>query len=352
MTIFCRYAEMSSRVQKFFAFVSEVKCLCFGMILFISLPLCWVGTAMAACGTPASVWMAATAGSKDLLEPQRFYPRLNSYRNFGISLTNGSLGVIGRPAEEVSQALDLLNRPYAVGMFYNPAFTPSVSRGHYESINITSINGTDIIRRVIDFSKKISVIELDITLSSIPKVHGIPLSDAALPDVLEAITDLRHTIGHGTIMPWIAPNDSIYGDFASAPIFKNERRVIRVAGGVAIDIPAGLWNASPPAYRSTVISMIRWAHATGAKTMFAVSPFAIGPLKTQQWNYDGKLLEKTQQIYRDLAKAHALPDGWMVQNYAPPTSTANGPGRETDPESLSGVALWLADHACQQTDVH
>lgn len=347
MIIFYRRPWINSRMQKFSAFVQKVECLCFKTLLFMGLTLYLSGTTMAACGTPASVWMAATVGSKDLLEPQRLYPHLNSYRNFGISLTNGSLEVIGRSTEEVSQALDLLNRPYAVGMFYNTAFTPSVSRMHYKNGEVNSISGTKIIRDVIEYSKNISVIELDITLSSINNVHGVPLSDAALPDVLKAITDLGHTIGHGTVMPWIAPNDGIYGNFASSPVFKNEREVIRAAGGVAVDVPAGLWIASSPAYRNTIISMIRWAHAVGAKTIFSVSPYAIGPLKTQQWNYDDKLLEKTQLIYRDLQKASALPGGWLVQNYAPPTSTANRPGREIDPESLSGVALWLADHACR-----
>lgn len=348
MVIFCRCTKINPGARKSSAPLSGIKCLRFGAMLLMGAALCWTKLAMAACGNPAWIWMAATGGSKDLMEARQLYPHLNSHRNFGISLTNGSLGVIGRPAGEVSKALDLSDRPYAVGMFYNPEFTPSVDRKDYGNDGGNSISGTALIHDVIENHRNISVIELDITLSSVPNVPGIPLSDAALPDVLKAITDLRHTIGHGTVMPWIAPNDGIYGDFAGSPVFANERRVIHAAGGVAIDVPAGLWIASPPAYRSTVISMIRWAHATGAKTMFSVSPFAAGPLHVQQWNYDDKLLEKTQLIYRDLMAAKALPDEWLVQNYAPANSKANQPGRESDSESLSGVALWLADHACRQ----
>ncbi len=171
------------------------------------------------------------------------------------------------------------------------------------------------------------------------------MTDEWLADAEAAVDDLRQQTSAKVIMLWLSPNDGRYGDFASSPVFANERAAIVHAGGLAFDTPANFWFAAGPGYQSTIISQLRWAKMHGVLTMFAVSPFALGSSGPPQFSFDPRFLEATQAIYGALAASSALPNYWMAANYSPGESQGNRPSTESKAESVSQVALWLAERA-------
>lgn len=297
-----------------------------------------------ACHIPHPVYIAATAGSDAFVEPVRRLSRLIKHSNIGISLTNGSLMDAGGKNLAVLLAA-WRGHPAAIGSFYSQALTPHVPKVDYAT-GTDSIGATAMLEQALAAGFHPTLVALDITTTKLKHDPGIPLSDAQLSDAKLAIQDIKAKTGARIVTPWLTPNDGIYGNFAKDVRFSNQRAAALFGGGIAIDVPTGLWFVSPPAYRNTIVSSIRWTRAHRLAVILAVSPFAAGALSIPEWNYDNKLLSQTQMLVAELALADALPTRWMVQNYGAEVTTDNRPAPESDPNSLANVAVWLSNYGC------
>jgi hypothetical protein len=301
------------------------------------------------CKQHPSVFIAAIKGAADLIQLGRRYgARLDPSADdkLGLSLSNASLEALGE--KHIEEIAKLWGGPQsrAIGIFYSPHFTPSIPSQDYPN-NRNTDTATSLLEESVRRGFIPAFAELDVTQTTIKAPKGIPLSDQQLVDTLRAITDIKKFPEIKTIFLWFAPNDGNYGDFANDPKFANQRHAALAAGGIAIDTPAGYWFEQPSAYRATIKTMIRWAARNNVITMFAVSPYGHQKDLAPQFAFDELFAINTRKIYNDLKTSFTLPTMWMVQNYGPPSSTANEPGSEAFPNSLVSVALWLRNQPCQ-----
>ena len=170
---------------------------------------------------------------------------------------------------------------------------------------------------------------------------GAVVSDAAVnvpsyvidPATWGAFVSAAKAAGVSRVAPVFSPNysDSPLGDFATLPAYASLRAAAIVGGGISLDTPPSYVLNSGNSYLNTIESEITWARAAGVRSTVIVSPFADG----------GKnFLENTAAYVALLASANALPDQWVVETYA--TDNVEVVGDESDPESVAGVAMFLA----------
>ena len=109
--------------------------------------------------------------------------------------------------------------------------------------------------------------------------------------------------------------------------------IIRAAGGIVLDTPAGYFFSREPAYHVWVVDAIRWTRAQGLKTVVIVSPHS------SKNNFAAHSLK----FLGFLRAQQAVPDIFAVENYnpEPPADYPNVVGNENQPNTALGVARGL-----------
>lgn len=109
--------------------------------------------------------------------------------------------------------------------------------------------------------------------------------------------------------------------------------IIRQAGGIVLDTPAGYFFSREPAYRDWVVDAIHWARAQGLKTVVILSPHTS----------KDRFAADARRFYEYLGYQQAMPDIFAVENYSPnaPADYPNRVGNENAPNTDLGVARWL-----------
>lgn len=152
--------------------------------------------------------------------------------------------------------------------------------------------------------------------------------------------------GVETVMPIFAPNGFIAQNHSSEwdPNFLDSsyaglRQMAIEGGGLAIDAPPGYaeqLTAVPTLYSEYITFVeqeIEWADQQGLKSSLILCPYGD----------DATFSSDVKNFVGSLEAAGAIPAQFVVENYNTGGSTL-GIGSDTDPNSLAGVALWLADN--------
>lgn len=111
------------------------------------------------------------------------------------------------------------------------------------------------------------------------------------------------------------------------------QNLLRAAGGIVIDSPAGYFFSREQAYRDWVVDAIRWSHSQQLYALVIVSPHT----SADQYSEDA------ERFVRYLCEHDAVPDAFSVENYNPAAGPdwPNRVGREDQPDSQLGVAWFL-----------
>lgn len=195
---------------------------------------------------------------------------------------------------------------------------------------------------------------------------------------IAALQDLKNTTGVTTIFPYLNGNGGHWSDeyvkdpelnFSNSPYYGSVRRVISIAGAVAIDIPpsmvfdghrggrstTGRIAPYPMAYLLNVLGEIRWARSCGFKIMIYVSPFQVGRSGSPQFGYDPDFYENTFALVAYLIHSGGkqnpkslLPDYWQVGQYSN-SDVTNTISDVNDHESVSSIAYALAKNLSSTT---
>ena len=169
------------------------------------------------------------------------------------------------------------------------------------------------------------------------------LSEASLSDGIAAINDAK-LAGIKVVLPIISPNYGIYGEFATDETWASSRALAIAGGGLEIDIPANMFFLFPSSYRDFVVQEIQWAQQNGLVCNVLLSPYA-QETGFPQAAYDATFAQASQAVVAYLVNAGAVPTQWSVENYIANDPAVNQIGSDGDPESINGVALWLAQNA-------
>ena len=171
-------------------------------------------------------------------------------------------------------------------------------------------------------------------------------------DYAQAMQDVAQANAAGIqlVLPIISPNLGIYGNWLTDPAWTLERELAQKMGGIAIDTPANYFINMPASYRDFVEQEIKWANANGLVSAIIVSPYNVSTDNgmpdgwyPQFWS-DPTFLEATKQEVAILVSNGAVPTQWVAENYGD-TPYMTQIGSDADPESVNGVALWLAESA-------
>lgn len=258
----------------------------------------------------------------------------------------GSIGM----AEKVLETFSTKSPPI-LEEFYDSYATPSLPKArHNDGGAVNDFNGPQITHDLKLYPK---IVTMNINTSRVRQ--GEPsLSEADSADWRVAVSDIHRQypsvsyvypfIRSDADTDWSRPDDSM----------KAVEALIKSAGGVGIDIPAGFLLGSKLRI-SSVISEIKWANANGIVTLLYVTPFAAKPPPgvIAQQAQDSDFLTNTQIIVNILKNSDALPSGWVIGNYSPVRTiagrlvTGNPVGEDSDVvnSSITAVGLWLARSA-------
>lgn len=142
--------------------------------------------------------------------------------------------------------------------------------------------------------------------------------------------------------PW-GLNGDINGPSDKAHPNRNEklRRDILHSDGISMDGPMGFWMTDQGKMREAVISLVRFAHAHGKQAMVMISPYGA---RVPSYNAERDFLTATKSVVQTLEAAHAVPDVYVVFEYATdihavPESVNGEPANTT-----MGAAYWLLRH--------
>lgn len=166
-------------------------------------------------------------------------------------------------------------------------------------------------------------------------VNGLPynMSQQQLVD-WKHFVDIAHYAGFHVVSPVFSPNGGQEPlDFFS-PVYNNLRAAALYGGGITTDAPPGYFRGRGIAYQEFTKHEIVWANAHHLKSFSIFSPWG------------NAFRADTQAMLVALRKSNATPREYIFENYNPnmPSNSPTAIGRDTDTNSVSGVALWLARH--------
>ena len=150
-----------------------------------------------------------------------------------------------------------------------------------------------------------------------------------------ATVTAAHSYGVTSIAPIFSPNAGTYSlePFATNPAYADLRAAAIEGGALAIDSPPAYFFLRGEQYQDFIYGEIQWAQDNDLRTTVIISPHGD----------DANFLGDSED-YIDLLQWHdATPTDWVIENYTP--SDPNGVGSDTDPNSIAGVALWVAQNA-------
>jgi hypothetical protein len=137
--------------------------------------------------------------------------------------------------------------------------------------------------------------------------------------------------------------------FAVSPFWANVRAAYQHGGGGAFDTPPSYFMSDArytgEPYRHVIVEQIRWLAANGEASAVIISP--CGPKDASGHAcgeaYDPSFMTNARLEYAYLKNHQALPNFWVVENYAAtPNTTVQGP---RGPVGLIAVTEWFAQHA-------
>ena len=142
---------------------------------------------------------------------------------------------------------------------------------------------------------------------------------------------------HGilTVSPIFSPNLGSWplDSFITDPQYSEIRDAALLGGGLCIDSPPGYFFLRGSAYQNFVYQEIQWAQANHLKVTVIISPY----------NDNANFMYDAKAFVRLLQWNNATPSDWVVEDYN--ASDTDGIGSDTDPNSVAGVALWVAQNA-------
>ncbi|MBE7209969.1 MAG: hypothetical protein INR65_03030 [Gluconacetobacter diazotrophicus] len=139
--------------------------------------------------------------------------------------------------------------------------------------------------------------------------------------------------GLQTVAPIFSPNTgTLPTDGWANPGYGSIKTAAIQGGALAIDAPPAFFVARGSVYQNFVESEIQWAHQNNLRVTIILSPY----------NDASTFGADTAAALSLLGKAGTPPDDWSVENYANDSTRV---GSDTDPNSVAGVALWVAQNA-------
>ncbi|KDE19650.1 hypothetical protein AZ09_10270 [Acetobacter aceti 1023] len=262
---------------------------------------------------------------------------------------------------------------------YNVGLTPDVSSAYYWNMYRTPADGGAVINEKdllsqSGFQPTIAMLNMatDDSIGVVPNNDSGIFTDNDVQRFATAQRDIETnapSVKH--VWPWISGNNTHNFD-ASDPWWANGIKMMKMAGGVGLDMPAGLSVMNGPDSIAGMVAQIKWANANGIKTLILLSPYGedtppgYGTQITPQWRYDKDFAMHVKTLISWFVAADALPTAYAVVNYSPthyydPSTgafhddkcatckviTANYMGADNDSvnQTVSYVARWVAENA-------
>jgi len=174
-----------------------------------------------------------------------------------------------------------------------------------------------------------------------PQIVAVNLEDAVNNPTLLQPTfeqfdehhgDLQRMSPQSLILPILGPMN-IELPIRTEMVSYNERyrRIISTAGGVVIDSPPKVFITREDEYRDWVVDAIRHANSNGYKSVLIISPHDSSNLFNKH----------TTMMLRYLELNQALPTIYVVENYIYGKRYSNKVGKETQSNSILGVAKYI-----------
>ena len=150
-----------------------------------------------------------------------------------------------------------------------------------------------------------------------------------------ATVDAAKSYGITSVAPIFSPNGAgaSLDTFSTNATYADIRAAAIYGGALAIDAPPNFFLRNTAAYQQFTYQEIQWAHQNGLRVTVIISPS----------NDDSEFLNDTEDFVSALQANNAIPTEWVVENYDP--SDTDGVGSDTNPNSIAGVALWVAQNA-------
>lgn len=169
------------------------------------------------------------------------------------------------------------------------------------------------------------------------------------PTIQQAWTsyvDAAMANGIATVAPIITPdgyNGATFGwdPTFTDPAYDGARKMAAYGHAIALDAPPNYYNelkivnpAVAEEYLNFVEQEINWANSSNVRSELIVA----------RYDDDSTYVDDVKNFVQRLVADGAIPAKYIVENYDPTTSTL-AIGSDTDPNSLAGAALWLAQNA-------
>jgi hypothetical protein len=147
----------------------------------------------------------------------------------------------------------------------------------------------------------------------------------------------EHRLNFFQTAPW-KMNGNIDGPLATN---KKTRQLILASNGVSTDGPLGYWVADQNGFRSANLSLIRFAHQHHRKVMIMLCPYGA---RAANYNAKEDFLKVGQEMVRSLESHSAIPDVWVVFEYATDIPAVPEQIDGQPANTTSGLAYWLIHH--------
>lgn len=127
-----------------------------------------------------------------------------------------------------------------------------------------------------------------------------------------------------------------FGGDLQSPAATQIRKNIASADGASTDGPMSLWQANQGKMQQGSFEIVQYAHSLHKTAAVMVAPYNLQPLS--QW------LGVAQQCVRQHEDAGAIPDIWIVFEYATSTPTLPESVNGRPADTITGMADWLITH--------
>lgn len=150
--------------------------------------------------------------------------------------------------------------------------------------------------------------------------------------------EVASSYGIKSVAPFVNNNNTAWPDDFNDPFWGYTKTVAKAMGACALDTPPDFAFRAGKNYLQNVLQVIQWCKTNGLRVSVVISP-----------NGDqSQFLTSTKRFYEYLAKSNSLPTGWVVENFddvKEPVNPRNIIASEDEPNSTTGVALWMAENA-------
>lgn len=268
---------------------------------------------------------------------------VNNLMAYGDAL-GGPIGIAG------SQKITANFSPYAPGIseeWYDKYGTPSLPASAHNDGGVGDTVNGPLWYAQIGFRPTIMLMNINTNGSD---ADNLAQFQTASSDIKRGYTSVKY------VWPYINDYAGQHSNWTSDAYWAGRKKIIQYAGGVGIDVPAGI-GYQDPHWMPSIINEIRWANANNLHTVVLLTPFNTDPATSQaggQFSFDADFEAHTKWFVGKLRAANALPSAWIVSNYSNwgknsdgSLRTANMVGADTDTagQSVAAVARWVAENA-------